>query len=53
MRRVQLGLRCTELVGALGLLGLMILISNVDELTAWVMRIAVSPVSSAATARAA
>ncbi|KAI0132349.1 hypothetical protein BJ170DRAFT_592311 [Xylariales sp. AK1849] len=39
-RRVQLGLRCLELVGALGLLVLMILISNVDALTAWIMRIA-------------
>ncbi|KAI1849948.1 hypothetical protein JX266_004327 [Neoarthrinium moseri] len=40
MRRVQLGLRCFELVGAVGLVTLMILISNVDPLTAWVMRIA-------------
>lgn len=42
LRRVQLGLRSLELIGALGLLALMILIANVDALTAWVMRIAVS-----------
>lgn len=42
MRRVQLALRGLELIGALGLLVLWILISNVDALTAWVMRIAVS-----------
>lgn len=41
LRRVQLGLRCLELIGALGLLVLMILISNIDALTAWVMRIVV------------
>ncbi|KAF2996938.1 hypothetical protein G7054_g14500 [Neopestalotiopsis clavispora] len=40
LRRVQLGLRSLELIGALGLLALMILIANVDALTAWVMRIA-------------
>lgn len=41
LRRVQLVLRCFALVAALGSLALMILISNVDALTAWVMRIAV------------
>ncbi|KAH9887821.1 hypothetical protein F4778DRAFT_421590 [Xylariomycetidae sp. FL2044] len=41
-RRCQLVLRSLELVGGLGLLVLMILISNVDPLTAWVMRITVS-----------
>ncbi|KAK6214488.1 Ergothioneine biosynthesis protein 1 [Pestalotiopsis sp. IQ-011] len=40
LRRVQLILRCFALVAALGSLALMILISNVDALTAWVMRIA-------------
>ncbi|KAK6063325.1 hypothetical protein SCUP234_11838 [Seiridium cupressi] len=45
MRRVQIGLRCLELIGAVGLLALMILISNVDALTAWVMRIAAGVVA--------
>ncbi|RYO75047.1 hypothetical protein DL766_000859 [Monosporascus sp. MC13-8B] len=38
-RRVQLGLRCLELVGGLGLVALMILISEVEPRLAWVMRI--------------
>lgn len=43
LRKVQIGLRGLELVAGLGLLALMILLSNVDFLTAWIMRIAVSP----------
>lgn len=39
MRVFQLGLRAVELVAALGILALMILITNVDILVAWVMRI--------------
>ncbi|OTA63810.1 hypothetical protein K449DRAFT_414129 [Hypoxylon sp. EC38] len=39
MRYVQLFLRIFEMIGGAGLLTLMILISNVDPLTAWVMRI--------------
>lgn len=39
MRYVQLFLRVLEMIGGGGLLTLMILISNVDPLTAWVMRI--------------
>lgn len=41
MRYVQLFLRVLEMIGGGGLLTLMILISNVDPLTAWVMRITV------------
>lgn len=41
MRVVQLGLRVLELNGAIGILVLMILINNVEPLTAWVMRITV------------
>ncbi|KAI0152286.1 hypothetical protein F4776DRAFT_22016 [Hypoxylon sp. NC0597] len=39
MRYVQLFLRMFEMIGGAGLLTLMILIGNVDPLTAWVMRI--------------
>ncbi|ORY63105.1 uncharacterized protein BCR38DRAFT_320073, partial [Pseudomassariella vexata] len=39
MRKVQMPFRVLELAGGLGLLVLMILISNVDALTAWVLRI--------------
>ncbi|KAI1142222.1 hypothetical protein F5Y05DRAFT_370162 [Hypoxylon sp. FL0543] len=39
MRYVQLFLRVFEMIGGGGLLTLMILIGNVDPLTAWVMRI--------------
>ena len=39
IRRIQLGARILQCVGALGVLALMILISNVPALTAWVMRI--------------
>ncbi|OTA90277.1 hypothetical protein M434DRAFT_78162 [Hypoxylon sp. CO27-5] len=39
MRYVQLFLRIFEMIGGAGLLTLMILIGNVDPLTAWVMRI--------------
>ncbi|KAI1075608.1 hypothetical protein F5B20DRAFT_594986 [Whalleya microplaca] len=38
-RYVQIGLRLLEMVGGVCLLVLMILISNVDTLTSWVMRI--------------
>lgn len=41
MRVVQLLLRACELVGAVGLLVLMILMTNVDALTGWVVRITV------------
>ena len=46
MRKVQLGLRVLELVGGIGLLGLMILITKVDSLTSWVLRITVSRLST-------
>ncbi|KAI1344574.1 hypothetical protein F5Y15DRAFT_366988 [Xylariaceae sp. FL0016] len=39
MRYFQIFLRALELVGGIGLLVLMVLISNVDMLTSWVMRI--------------
>ncbi|KAI1639858.1 hypothetical protein F4809DRAFT_48543 [Biscogniauxia mediterranea] len=39
MRYFQMVLRALEMIGGVGLLGLMIIISNVDPLTAWVMRI--------------
>lgn len=48
MRGVQLGLRVLELVAAVGLLVLMVLISNVEPLTGWVVRITVSCPPSAA-----
>lgn len=38
---MQLGLRVLELIAAAGILFLFIIISNVDALTAWVMRIVV------------
>jgi hypothetical protein len=41
MRVVQLGLRALELVGALGLLALMIMLNNIETWTGWVMRITV------------
>jgi len=47
-RTIQIILRCIELVGAVGLLGMMILITNVDTLTAWLMRIPVSSTSNLA-----
>lgn len=40
-RIVQLGLRVLELIAAAGILFLFIIISDVDALTAWVMRIVV------------
>ena len=40
-RIVQLGLRILELIAAVGLLVLMILITNVEALTGWVLRITV------------
>lgn len=43
LRKAQIGLRGLELVAGLGLLAIMILLSNVDFMTAWIMRIAVSP----------
>ncbi|KAK0629670.1 hypothetical protein B0T17DRAFT_606846 [Bombardia bombarda] len=39
MRSVQLGLRASELIAAVGLFVLMILINNVEQLTGWVVRI--------------
>lgn len=42
MRKVQFVLRLFELVGAVGLLVLMVLISNVEALTGWVLRVTVS-----------
>ncbi|KAI0597960.1 hypothetical protein F4775DRAFT_558295 [Biscogniauxia sp. FL1348] len=39
MRYVQVVLRALEMIAGVGLLGLMIIISNVDPLTAWIMRI--------------
>lgn len=42
MRIVQLLLRLLEIFSALGILVLFIMINNIDELTAWVMRITVS-----------
>ncbi|KAH8681414.1 hypothetical protein BX600DRAFT_446499 [Xylariales sp. PMI_506] len=45
MWRIQLGLRCLELVANVGLLVLMILITNVDSLTAWVLRVATGVVA--------
>ncbi|ROW08026.1 hypothetical protein VPNG_06029 [Cytospora leucostoma] len=38
-RVVQLGLRVLELIAAAGILFLFVIISNVDALTAWVMRV--------------
>jgi hypothetical protein len=40
-RYFQIGFRALELLGAVGLLVLMIIITNVDPVTAWIMRIAV------------
>lgn len=45
VRWVQLAHRVVELVAAMGLVALMILISDVDPLTLWVMRIAVCSAS--------
>ncbi len=42
MRKVQLGLRVLELIAAVGLLIMMILITNVEPLCGWVLRITVS-----------
>lgn len=42
LRRLQLFLRILELNAAIGLLTLMILITNVDVLQGWVIRITVS-----------
>lgn len=42
MRHLQWLLRLLELNGAIGLLVLIILITKVDAVTAWVLRIAVS-----------
>ena len=41
-RLVQLILRCIELLGAIGLLATMTLMTGIDTLTAWLMRIPVS-----------
>jgi hypothetical protein len=42
MRTFQLLLRILELNGAIGVLVLVILITGMDDLTAWIMRITVS-----------
>ena len=42
IRITQIILRCIELLGAVGLLGMMILITDVEVVTAWLMRIPVS-----------
>ncbi|GKT59033.1 hypothetical protein ColTof3_06372 [Colletotrichum tofieldiae] len=39
IRIVQLGLRALELIGAAGLLALLILLTNIENLAGWVMRI--------------
>ncbi|KAK1998984.1 hypothetical protein LX36DRAFT_690382 [Colletotrichum falcatum] len=39
IRLVQLGLRAVELIGAAGLLALLILLTNIETLASWVMRI--------------
>ncbi|EFQ27555.1 hypothetical protein CGRA01v4_03085 [Colletotrichum graminicola] len=39
IRLVQLGLRVVELIGAAGLLALLILLTNIETLASWVMRI--------------
>lgn len=43
MRIAQLCLRALELVGAAGLLALLILLDNIETLAGWVMRITVRP----------
>lgn len=42
LRYFQLAIRVLELTGALGVLVLMILTTNVDQLTAWILRITAS-----------
>lgn len=42
LRRVQLVLRVIELNGSLGILALMVLLTKMDPVKSWVMRIAVS-----------
>jgi hypothetical protein len=42
MRKVQLVLRCFELLCAVGLLVVLILIKGIDATTGWIMRIVVS-----------
>lgn len=42
LRIVQLLLRVLQFIGAAGILVLMILITKVDSVTGWIMRIAVS-----------
>lgn len=42
MRVVQMVLRIVELIGAIGVLVMIILIKKMPDLTAWVMRITVS-----------
>lgn len=41
MRRVQLVLRALELIGALGLFVLLILLTGMDMLAGWIMRVTV------------
>lgn len=52
MRIIQLVLRCLEILAACGLLVMMILIRNVDNITGWIMRIVVSVVNSFIVAEA-
>jgi hypothetical protein len=41
-RIIQLILRCIELLGAIGLLVTMVLVTGIDPVTGWLMRIPVS-----------
>jgi hypothetical protein len=45
IRGVQLGFRVLELIGAIGILVLVILTNNMDGLVTWVMRITASHAS--------
>ena len=42
LRQMQLGLRVLELNGSIGILGMMVLLTKMDPIKGWVMRIAVS-----------
>ncbi|KAK8105941.1 hypothetical protein PG999_009300 [Apiospora kogelbergensis] len=44
-RKVQIGLRVLEMIAGVGLLGMMILLTNVDPITSWVLRITVSRIN--------
>lgn len=45
-RKVQIGLRVLELIAGVGLLGMMILLTKVDPITSWVLRITVSRIGT-------